>query len=91
MKSWFDCSQVFSKLLIDSFIALRDNFVRVVNAAAGDAGHPCSHNSTALSPAVHTFSVEGKFAIVLIGYGENNVFRFVDEPFFFLDHVGVSK
>jgi len=57
MKSWLDCFKIFSKLLVDTFITLRYDFVRIVDKAATNTRHPGSHTSTTLSPPDHAFAI----------------------------------
>ena len=73
MESWGHCPHVSAELLVDACVALGHYFVGVVDEAAADAGRPGAHASAAGSPAVHAVAVEGRFGVIFVGLGEDDV------------------
>ena len=82
MKTWLDSSEIPTKLLINTFIALRNNFVRVLNEAATNTRHPCSHTATTFSPTVHTFPIQWNIRIIIVLNRQNNVLWLIQSLFF---------
>ena len=87
MQSWFDCSNVSAKFLINAIVALGDSFVGILDEAATQTGTPCPCESTALTPGVQTCAVEGELRLVGIAFGELYVFRFAGESLVLILHI----
>lgn len=73
MQSWGYCPHVSAELLVDASVALRHDFVGVVDEAAADAGRPGPHAPAARSPAVHAVAIEGSFRVIFVGLGKDDV------------------
>lgn len=86
MQSWGYCPHVSAELLVDAGVALRHDFVGVVDEAAADAGRPGPHASAARSPAVHAVAVEGSFRVIFVGLWEDDVLGFAVETIMFFLH-----
>ena len=86
VEAWFYCFDVSAELLVDSVVGLGHCFVRIVDTAAADAGHPGPHTSTALSPAVKALAVAGHLGLEAILLGQFNVLRFSCESFILILH-----
>ena len=86
VEAWFYCSDVSAEFLVDSVVGLGHCFVRIVDTAAADAGHPGPHTSAALPPAVKALAVAGHLGLEAILLGELNVLRFSCESFILILH-----
>ena len=86
MQAWGYCPHVPAELLVDACVALRHDFVGVVDEAAADAGRPGPHAPAARSPAVHAVAVTWNFSVVLIRFRQNNVFWLTVETVVLLHH-----
>lgn len=76
MQARLDCFQISAKLLINTLVALRDDFVWIVDEAAANAGHPSSHASATFAPAHHAFTVAGYFLSCVINFRKIDMFWF---------------
>ena len=59
MQPRFGCSNVPTKLLVDTIVGLRHCFVGIVDTTA--TGDPCSETPTALTPTMKTLTIARDF------------------------------
>lgn len=76
MQARLDCFQISTELLVHTLVALRDNFVWIVDEAAANTGHPCSHASATFAPTHHAFTIAGYFLSCIIGFRKIDMFWF---------------
>lgn len=86
MEPWLDCLEIPAKLLIHTFVTLRDYFVGVVNETAAYTGHPCSHTTATFTPVDHALSIAWHLVYSIVNQGKLNVFRLTVKAFILLVH-----
>jgi hypothetical protein len=79
MKPWLDRFEIPSKLLVDAFIALGHNLVRVVDETAANAWHPCSHTAADLAPTHHALAITWNLVSGVVNYRQLDVLWFASK------------